>query len=217
MKKDSYNKYKTVWDILLRSNIAWIRNYALNMVYDETFYEEPHQKKAQSAAIVAEIILRNLTFKNVFDIGCGIGLFISEMAKKGVEAIGCDYSESAIANSCTNVTIFKADASKRIVVNRKFDLVICFEVAEHLADKHSNQLVDSCVRHSDSVLFTAAPPGQGGVGHINEQPYEYWIQKFENSGFMHDNELSMKLQSEMRTQNVVSWLADNIMFFKRKV
>ena len=33
------------------------------------------------------------------------------------------------------------------------------------------------------VLFSAAIPGQGGTGHINEQCQSYWQHKFFNCGF----------------------------------
>jgi hypothetical protein len=39
------------------------------------------------------------------------------------------------------------------------------------------------VRHSDTILFSAAIPGQGGTGHINEQWPPYWIRLFEKNGF----------------------------------
>ena len=39
------------------------------------------------------------------------------------------------------------------------------------------------MRHARSyILFSAAPPGQGGEHHINEQPY--WREKFERHGFL---------------------------------
>jgi hypothetical protein len=34
--------------------------------------------------------------------------------------------------------------------------------------------------------MTAAPPGQGGHFHVNEQPSEYWIKQFETFGYQVD-------------------------------
>jgi hypothetical protein len=42
---------------------------------------------------------------------------------------------------------------------------------------------DSLVAHSNLILFSAAVPGQGGEFHVNEQPYEYWREKFATRGF----------------------------------
>lgn len=216
MKKQLYDRYKKLIDMMLGSNIKALRKLAAVAVYDKTFYDEPNTRKKLSANHVADIIVDNLEFESVFDIGCGIGMFICEIRRRGKEVLGCDYSEAAIANACEGISVFQADVTETISVGRKFDLVLCFEVAEHIAEKFSDQLVDNCVRHSDSILFTAAPPGQGGVGHINEQPYSYWQNKFAARGFVYNEEVSVKLKNTMREQNVVSWIADNIMYFNKQ-
>lgn len=33
------------------------------------------------------------------------------------------------------------------------------------------------------MLFSAATPGQGGYRHVNEQPHEYWLNRFEDRGY----------------------------------
>ena len=33
-------------------------------------------------------------------------------------------------------------------------------------------------------MFSAAPPGQGGENHINEQPYDYWRSLFQRQGYV---------------------------------
>src|SRR5690606_32212786 len=40
------------------------------------------------------------------------------------------------------------------------------------------------VDHSNGlILFSAAPPGQGGEYHVNEQPLQYWREKFAGHGY----------------------------------
>jgi hypothetical protein len=69
-------------------------------------------------------------------------------------------------------------------LKRQFDLVQSLEVGEHIEESASEIFVDSIARHARCyILFSAAPPGQGGEYHINEQPYEFWRQKFEERGF----------------------------------
>lgn len=215
MRRHIYIQYKVIIDFLLNSRVELIRNIAAKLVYDEIFYKEPHDFKSRSAQAIAQIIVNKFSCKSVFDIGCGVGLFIAEIGKMGVSVLGCDSSDAAIKNKCAEVDIFKADASKRIAVGKKFDIVICFEVAEHLPENASFQLVENCVRHSEKILFTAAPPGQSGVGHINEQPCDYWIEKFAALGYYHNKDVSNELSLEMRNQNVVKWIADNIMYYEK--
>ncbi|MCA9789386.1 MAG: hypothetical protein KC462_06410, partial [Cyanobacteria bacterium HKST-UBA05] len=64
--------------------------------------------------------------------------------------------------------------TKPIRFNQTFDLAMCVEIAEHIPNRCSRQLVKTLTKASDTVFFTAAPPGQGGVGHINEQPQAFW-------------------------------------------
>ena len=70
-----------------------------------------------------------------------------------------------------------------LTIGVKFDLVISLEVAEHLPEETATTFVESLCRHGDIVLFSAAVPGQGGTGHINEQWQSYWARIFKAHGF----------------------------------
>jgi hypothetical protein len=56
-------------------------------------------------------------------------------------------------------------------------------VAEHLPAAAARTFVATLTRHSSLVLFSAAPPGQGGAHHVNEQPYGYWRDLFAERGY----------------------------------
>jgi hypothetical protein len=71
-------------------------------------------------------------------------------------------------------------------------LVICFEVAEHIDPRHNDEIVKQIYKSMETygvLMFTAAQPGQGGVGHINNRPKAYWKQKFEALGLIHDDNM----------------------------
>lgn len=68
-------------------------------------------------------------------------------------------------------------------VASRFDLAQCLEVAEHLSPPGDARLVDSLARAADIVLFSAAPPGQGGENHVNERPYGFWRDVWADHGF----------------------------------
>jgi hypothetical protein len=60
------------------------------------------------------------------------------------------------------------------------------------------------------IVFTAAPPGQGGTAHLNEQPPSYWISKFQESGFTHAEELSQRWRKNGQAAgNVKRWYYQN--------
>ena len=214
MIKQEYEKKSKLYEFLLNMDIPFINKAVLNKIYDKDFFLEGEKLKKDSAAKVAEIINSKIAFHSVFDIGCGMGIYLEEFHLLGKEALGCDFSVDGLRISPKQFTVFQADATKPIALNRKFDLLICFEVAEHIQKKHSRQLVANCTSNSDTVLFTAAPVGQGGVGHINEQPYQFWIDLFREQGFTLDNELSQMMRAQMKNEDVVFWIANNLMLFK---
>jgi hypothetical protein len=76
------------------------------------------------------------------------------------------------------------DLNNPFDLGRQFDLVQSLEVGEHIKESACEGFIESIVRHARRyIVFSAAPPGQGGENHINEQPYEFWRKKFELRGF----------------------------------
>ena len=213
MKRKIYNKFKPFFDYLLEGEIPIVSDFMRSKIYDKAFFEHANKLKILSSKKVSKIISSYYEFKTVFDIGCGMGLYIDELKRLGKDVLGCDVSKAAIKMGSEVLTIFQADVTKPIKLDQKFDLVICFEVAEHINNRYSKQLVKNCTDFSDTVLFTAAPIGQGGVGHINEQPYEFWINIFKEFNFKYERDLSERIREEMQRENVVYWIANNFMGF----
>ena len=67
-------------------------------------------------------------------------------------------------------------------IGRRFDLVNCLEVAEHLDASRADSFVDDLCALGDVVVFSAAIPGQGGTHHVNEQFQSYWQERFRRNG-----------------------------------
>jgi len=90
------------------------------------------------------------------------------------------------------------------------DLAMSLEVREHLPPSMGHNLVVSLVRSAPLTIFTAATPGQGGSGHVNEQPSEYWIEEFAGLGRYLDVAATTELRSRCRPEVKGSpWLAAN--------
>ncbi len=69
-------------------------------------------------------------------------------------------------------------------MNRRFDLAMTLEVAEHLTPTRADSFIEDLTKLSDVILFSAAIPAQGGTNHVNEQWQSYWAEKFLRLGYV---------------------------------
>jgi len=142
--------------------------------YDMKFYETNYPDSKTSAQIVLNHVLNLIPgVESVVDVGCGTGIWLSVLKEKGVKTIqGYDgnWVFNAEALAIPRECFAAVDLNKVFEADRRFDLAISMEVAEHLAPESSANFVRSLTRLSDIVLFSAAVPGQGGTNHINFHP-----------------------------------------------
>ncbi|HUC38088.1 MAG TPA: hypothetical protein VMR97_13320 [Acidimicrobiales bacterium] len=76
------------------------------------------------------------------------------------------------------------DFTRSIDLQETYDLALCFEIAEHLPASRAESFVADLSRLAPIVAFSAAIPGQGGTGHLNEQWPEYWERLFSRVGYL---------------------------------
>ncbi|HEU4929160.1 MAG TPA: hypothetical protein VFU38_04970, partial [Candidatus Krumholzibacteria bacterium] len=115
-----------------------------------------------------------------------------------------------------NLPVAKFDVEKdRVSVAPRFDVAVSMEVAEHLPAPAADRYVDMLTRLAPVVVFTAATPGQGGNDHVNEQPHEYWIEKFASRGLVLDRDTANRWSGEWeRGGRVRDWYHRNLMVFR---
>jgi len=123
-----------------------------------------------------------LSPSSVLDVGCGTGAWLKVFDEHGIKGVGVDNSKSA-GELCPAGSYKNIDLTGYFSLG-SFDLVLCLEVAEHLDARWAGHLIDLLTRHGDLVLFSAAVPGQGGSGHVNEQWPEYWALLFYERGYV---------------------------------
>jgi SAM-dependent methyltransferase len=189
----------------------------LSAFYDRSFFERHVPWRAEYEAI-ADMLAARLTFLSVIDMGCGNGFIIARLAQLGKEVTGIDGSLHAIASAPPELRprFMTADLTHPLRLGH-YDLVICSEVAEHLEARYADVLIDTiCSNSAGLVFFTAATPGQVGQGHVNEQPHDYWIGKFEQRGFRLDATSTLSLRHDLSKRiNTISWFTDNTLIFRR--
>lgn len=155
--------------------------------------------------------------RHMLDVGCADGHLVKVAASLDVRAVGVDIA--APESNGLHPLIMRKDLAEPLILGSVFDLVICWEVAEHLPASAADTLCDSLANNVDEgghLVFTAAIPGQGGHGHINEQPHGYWRQKLEARELTYDEAQTEALRA---TWKVVTgkcwWYPQNVQVFRR--
>lgn len=155
-------------------------------MYDAHFYDLIRPGCQSSAKAVIDLVFEYyLTPKSVIDIGCGEGWFGAEFGKRTDCKVYLSDNDGFESPNKADGIWLKRDLETEIPWNSlfTFDLAICLEVAEHLTETAGANLVNLINRCTDNILWSAAIPGQGGHGHVNEQWPNYWIHQFNDLGF----------------------------------
>ena len=153
--------------------------------YDKIFFNFLKQTSIESATHIVRICLDLISPKKVIDVGCGSGSFLKVFADNGVEINGIDGDWVEEGDLDILPKFFRSvNLEKRIILYDRYDLVICLEVAEHLTAGRAPTFVEDLCHLSDIVLFSAAIPFQGGTGHINEMPINYWANLFKENNYV---------------------------------
>lgn len=185
-------------------------NKKIRYVHEETVHN------FRAANELVPFIINLLEPKSVVDVGCGIGTWLKVFSDNGISdilGIDGDYIDQRLLK--IDIKNFKEfDLEELYESKRKFDLAISLEVAEHLSSESADVFVKTLTGLSDTLVFSAAIPDQGGQNHINEQKPDYWIRKFEKEGF--------KLFDVLRpffwnNKNVDSWYRQNILLFSNQI
>ena len=188
-------------------------------IYNRDYYELVDAMAAKSVRPMAESMVRELSPRTVADVGCGTGALLAEFASRGVKGSGLEYSEAGL-EFCRQrkLAVEKFDLTSGLpALSHKHDLVVSMEVAEHVAAEFAGRLVETITGLADTAVFTAAVPGQGGgTEHVNEQPHEYWIEKFSARGFGFQEAVSLRWRREWKAQGVEACYWRNVMVFRRR-
>lgn len=146
--------------------------------------------------------------RTILDVGCGTGISLDYFTSKGMEVRGLEGSALAISKARHPTLIRQHDLNAPLDLGEKFDLVWCFEVAEHIHPRYVSALLATLTNHGDRILLSAARPGQGGLGHLNEQEPGYWIALMQERGF--------DLAGETECYRALpDHFAENILIFER--
>ncbi|WP_445172690.1 glycosyltransferase [Microcoleus sp.] len=202
----------------INSQTASQTNQNQQSSYTKDFYQLIGEGTRTSAREVIPLLLdllQPILPKSVVDVGCGTGSWLAAFHKLGIAdclGIDGDYVERTILQIPLN-QFQSADLKQPLQINRKFDLAISLEVAEHLPATCAENFVNSLTQLAPVILFSAAIPFQGGVEHVNEQWPQYWVYYFQKNGYAVIDGLRKKIWNN---DKVEPWYAQNILIFVKQ-
>ena len=185
-------------------------------IYPRSYFEGIDRDQRMLYERFADAIAERFAPASVVDVGCGTGRILARLAEHGIAVRGIDGSRSAIRGSLVPDRIMRWNLERPLPDIGQFDVAICTEVAEHLEPSSAGTLVSSLTRLSDTVVFTAATPGQGGRHHLNEQPHSYWEERFSQSGYARADEDEEFLQERIDDIDQAVWIRDNLMVYRAR-
>jgi SAM-dependent methyltransferase len=162
--------------------------------------------------VIVPLVVERLRPRSVVDVGCGLGTWLAVFMENGVAdvtGVDGDYVDSSRLEIPAERFVAH-DLSTPLSLDRRFDLAVSLEVAEHLPADRAAIFVGSLTALAPFVLFSAAIPFQGGTNHVNEQWPEYWAALFGQRGFLPVDCVRREVWGD---ENVEWWYAQNTLLF----
>jgi hypothetical protein len=192
--------------------------YQLNDLYRKGWYEvdqinyyQIESEEGPFATRLAQWIAAELKPTSVLDIGCGPGTYVRALRTEGIDANGIDTDDRVLGQKhLQKQSLFE--------LQQQAKLVICLEVAEHIEPSKAQDVVSSVVQAMEKdglLIWSAAHPGQDGIGHINCQPKDYWSELITNAGMQRDTETEQQMVTHIGEGYHMGWFLQNAMVFRR--
>jgi hypothetical protein len=183
--------------------------------YGPSFFARIDEGSRRSAEAIAPLLLELFSPTSIVDVGAGGGHWAAACLAAGVlDVLAIDGPWAPQSTRQTPAGEFlEHDLSAPLVLDRTFDLALCLETAEHLPASAAPGLVQALTDAAPVVVFSAALPGQGGDGHINEQPASYWAGLFADRGYACFADLRRRIWNDGTAE---VWYRQNVLCFVRR-
>jgi SAM-dependent methyltransferase len=180
--------------------------------YDRKFYRDLDTTAEISAREIVPLALDLTGARSVIDVGCGDGGWLSVFAAHGItDILGLDgpWIDDDLLKIGRD-KFQRAELGAALPIDRRFDLAMSLEVAEHLPPEVAENFVSELTRLAPIVLFAAAIPGQGGLHHVNEQWPAYWADLFVARGYVPIDAIRMRVWENPK---VTWWYKQNVLVY----
>jgi len=198
-------------------------------LYPASFFEKRARYTWRAPIVCGSIAswfeLNGWPLESAVDLGCAIGDLVQGFLDLGIEAFGFDGSAAARPYIvCPTDRWDVLDLRKPLgsaFEEFHVDVCTCFEVAEHLEEEYADQFIENLCCLSDVIIMSACPPHptkKATKYHPNEQPIEYWIEKFDAAGYAENESMYnffRKAWAPWRKRYGIAAFWQNLVCFRR--
>lgn len=161
--------------------------------YKQDYYDNyghANEKYQDSVAVkfglegLAKALNKELKLKSHLDVGCGMGFMVDSMRRLGVDSYGLEKSEYAVEN-CVDGAYGYVEVADFVefVPTRKYDLVTCVEVIEHIEPSQTEEFITGLCDCSDYV-YLSSDEDYNEPTHTNVRTSGEWKKLMLNRGYI---------------------------------
>jgi SAM-dependent methyltransferase len=140
--------------------------------------------------INGEVNMKDGKGKAFLEVGCGIAPVANILCKRGFQCYASDvstYATNKARKLNPDIIFIQQDITKKVTFNKKFDLIIAFEVIEHLTNPGLGLKNMFSLLRNDGVLICSTPfpckKAYNDPTHISVYDKDYWEMLFKKTGF----------------------------------
>ena len=164
----------------------------------------------ESAGVVVPLLVDGISPRSVVDVGCGLGAWLAVFAEHGVdEVLGLDgpwvdRRLLEVAPTAFRAVDLGRPSRARATAVRPRTLPRGRTAPRPVARRTTRAFAGPALRRR---RLLAAIPGQGGLGHVNEQWPRYWAERFATHSYVATDPIRLRVWEE---PDVKWWFAQNM-------
>lgn len=163
-------------------------------------------------------IVRDLKVKSVCDFGCGNGIYVANMRRMGICAVGYDCNPhtieltgmvSSVDHNCFGI----ADLTESVYSSTPFEVILSIAVGQYIPVRYEDIYIENLKRNSKKYIIVSwANKNFDGEGYINRKTEYDIIKKMTQDGLFIFNEIATV---NLRNKCFLSEYRETILVFQR--